>query len=258
MAPAGGFENVSVRSRRHREVKDNLNGTAHPAWIEQMLESHAGVWNAVVHSTPFKHTASGSFPAETWRRVIKDFFCVVEAFPKYMGLTLAKTTWGKTPRDYLARDWLIGNIRVEALHVVWYVDWARGHGISDTDLASHRPSPEVAALHEWLWSIAYRGSLPEAIGAINYAIEGTTGEWSRLVLPAFEALYGSDPAAPQKLAWLSAHAKYDDEHPIEAMEIVKFSTRPEQQADVASAILRSLELFSLGFEACAGSDCASR
>jgi hypothetical protein len=45
-----------------------------------------------------------------------------------------------------------------------------------------RPGAEVGALYQFLWSIAYRGSLSEAFGAINHAIEGVTGEWSRLVL----------------------------------------------------------------------------
>ena len=244
---------LSPRSQRHREVKDSLKATPHPIWIEDLLETLAVPWKAAVHTTAIDRTITGPLPDQTWRRLMKEFFCVVEAFPKYMGLSLAKTTYGQMPRDVLVRDWLIGNIRVEALHVRWYLEWALGHDISTAEITAHRPCPEVAALFEWLWSISYRGSLAESVGAVNYAIEGITGEWCRLVLPAFSKSYGEGSKAPM---WLSAHAMYDDAHPHEALEIVKLATSSSEEIRrVESAICRSLELFARAFEACAGPDC---
>jgi pyrroloquinoline quinone (PQQ) biosynthesis protein C len=164
-----------------------------------------------------------------------------------MGVYLAKTTFGQTPGDHLARDWLIGNIRTEALHAQWYADWAAAHGIGFDELVSHRPCPEAGALYEYLWSVCYRGGLAEAFGAVNYAIEGTTGEWTRLVLPAFQERYGGDADA---LRWLTEHAEYDDAHPREAFELIKLTVRDEaEHARVESAVRRSLELFRRGFDA---------
>jgi pyrroloquinoline quinone (PQQ) biosynthesis protein C len=236
--------------RRHRDTKDNLAATPNPAWIDDMITRQRPAWDGVAACTPFLMTAEGPFPERTWRRIIQEFWCVVEAFPKYMGLTLAKTTYGKSSRDHLVRDWLIGNIRIESMHAGWYLDWARAHDISEAQLFAYRPGPAVAALHDWLFSVAHRGSLAQAIGAINYAIEGTTGVWTRRVYDAFERRYAPGPGAARSIAWLKAHAKYDDMHPIEALEIVKFAARPDDRDEVASGVLRSLELLARGLEAC--------
>ncbi len=237
----------SSRGPRHQQTTQELAPTAHPPWVEEMISDIQPHWNRVLASPLFTATAEGELPVDAWRRTLLDFFCVVEAFPKYLGVTLAKTTFGRYPGDTLARDWLIGNIRVEAAHARWFLDWAAGYGITAGEIAEHRPSPQPAAVHEYLWSIAYRGTLAEAVGAINYAIEGTTGEWSRRVLPAFVRYHG--PGSPA-LTWLEQHAEYDDAHPREALEIVKSAAGPDERDRVRSAVQRSLELFARGFEAC--------
>lgn len=236
------------RTQHHRTVKQELTETPHPGWALTMIDSLRPEWSAVLDSPVFTATARGEFPEEAWRQVMLNFFCVVEAFPKYMGVYLAKTTFGQTPGDHLARDWLIGNIRTEALHAQWFADWAAVHGVGYEDLVSHRPSPEVGALYDYLWSVCYRGTLAEAFGAVNYAIEGTTGEWTRLVLPAFRERYAGDEAA---LRWLVEHAEYDDAHPREAFELIKITAGDDaERAKVESAARRSLELFRRGFDAC--------
>ncbi|MCO5970696.1 TenA family transcriptional regulator [Actinoallomurus soli] len=244
---AGGHSQVPSRTRHHRMVKNELTETPHPAWARSMVDSLRPDWTAVLEAKIFTETVHGPFPEEAWRRILLDFFCVVEAFPKYMGVYLAKTTFGQVPGDHLARDWLIGNIRTEALHAQWYADWAAALGIGFDELVSHRPCPEVGALYEYLWSVCYRGGLAEAFGAVNYAIEGVTGEWTRLVLPAFRDRYGDDAAA---LRWLTEHAEYDDAHPREAFELIKLTVRDgAEHAKVESAVRRSLELFRRAFDA---------
>jgi pyrroloquinoline quinone (PQQ) biosynthesis protein C len=82
---------------------------------------------------------------------------------------------------------------------------------------------------------------------VNYAIEGVTGEWTRLVLPAFRKRYDDDTRA---LRWLVEHAEYDDAHPREAFELIKITVRDDaDRAKVESATRRSLELFRRGFDA---------
>jgi pyrroloquinoline quinone (PQQ) biosynthesis protein C len=243
----GHLSQAPSRTRHHRMVKDELTETPHPAWAQAMVDSVRPDWSAVLEERIFVETAHGPFPDDAWRRILLDFFCIVEAFPKYMGVYLAKTTFGQITGDHLARDWLIGNIRTEALHAQWYAEWAAAHGIGFEELVSHRPCPEVGALYDYLWSVCYRGTLAEAFGAVNYAIEGTTGEWTRIVLPAFRERYGDDEPA---LRWLTEHAEYDDAHPREAFELIKLTVRDEaERAKVESAVRRSLELFSRGFAA---------
>ncbi|MCW2863039.1 MAG: hypothetical protein JWP48_4747 [Actinoallomurus sp.] len=244
---SGSVTRPPSRTQHHRTIRSELTETPHPAWALTMLDSLKSEWTAVLEAPFFTATVQGEFPEEPWRRLLLDFFCVVEAFPKYMGVYLAKTTFGQTPGDYLARDWLIGNIRTEALHAQWYADWVAAHGIGYEELVSHRPGPEVGALYEYLWSICYRGTLAEAFAAVNYAIEGITGEWTELVLPVFRERYGEDV---QALRWLSEHAEYDDAHPREAFELIKITVRDEaEQEKVEAAIRRSLELFRRGIDA---------
>jgi pyrroloquinoline quinone (PQQ) biosynthesis protein C len=235
------------RTQHHRTVKSELTETPHPAWALTMVDALRPDWSAVLEAPLFAETTDGDFPEKAWRRMLLEFFCVVEAFPKYMGVYLAKTTFGQTPGDYLARDWLIGNIRTEALHAQWYADWAAAHDIGYDELVSHRPGPEVGALHEYLWSVCYRGTLAEAFGAVNYAIEGTTGEWTQLVLPVFRKRYPDDTKA---LLWLTEHAEYDDAHPREAFELIKITVGDEAEREkVESATRRSLELFRRAIDA---------
>jgi pyrroloquinoline quinone (PQQ) biosynthesis protein C len=242
-----------VQSAPRSARRDRLAATPHPPWAAEMLERLRPAWGGVLDSPLFTSTQPGALPEDAWRRTILEFFCVVESFPKYMGLTLAKTTFGRSPRDELARTWLIGNIKVEARHAEWYLDWGAGHGISRAEITGYRPHAAVAGLDAWLWAVAYRGTLAEAVGAINYAIEGTTGEWTRHVLPAFTERYDHDKTA---LTWLANHAEYDDEHPVQALEIVKnaLSADGEPAAELVgrteSAIQRSLELFRAGFDYC--------
>ncbi|WP_198653108.1 TenA family transcriptional regulator [Actinocorallia populi] len=238
------------RTQHHRTVKRELSETPHPPWVEDMLGELQPHWDAVTRSPVFTGTVDGGVDDEVWRRVILEFFCVVESFPKYMGVYLGRTTYGKTPGDLLARDWLIGNIRTEALHAQWYIDWGAGLGLTEEEIVGHRPCPEVASLYEFLWSVSYRGSVAEAFGAVNYAIEGTTGDWTRLVMPAFkERLAGREYAT----TWLAEHVEYDDAHPREALELIKLTVRDaDDRAAVKEATRRSLELFRRGFDACAG------
>jgi pyrroloquinoline quinone (PQQ) biosynthesis protein C len=241
------------RTEHHRTVKRELVESDHPAWVVNMIANLQPDQAAVLESPLFEATAHGMFPEGAWRRVVLEFFGVVESFPRYMGAYLARTSFGKRPGDILARDWLIGNIRTEALHAQWFIDWGGGLGVSEEEMMDYRPGPEVTALQEFLWSMAARGTLAEAFGAVNYAIEGSTGEWTRLVMPAFRTHLGDDKYA---LTWLAEHAEYDDAHPREALELIKLTARDEMdQANAEAAVHMSLQLFRRGFDACFANPC---
>jgi pyrroloquinoline quinone (PQQ) biosynthesis protein C len=64
-------------------------------------------------------------------------------------------------------------------------------------------------------------SLPIAIAATNYAIEGVTGEWSSFICSRSAYEEGFAPEVRRKaMKWLRVHAEYDDTHPWEALEII--------------------------------------
>jgi pyrroloquinoline quinone (PQQ) biosynthesis protein C len=53
------------------------------------------------------------------------------------------------------------------------------------------------------------------------------------------------------MAWLDAHATYDDEHPYEAMELIKLCAATEDERDkTLRATRRGLEYYALALDDC--------
>ncbi|MDY7226660.1 TenA family transcriptional regulator [Hyalangium rubrum] len=231
-----------------------LATTPHPEWITAMVETVKTEWEAACWPRLFKETAEGKRPPlRVWQRMLTECFFIVENFPKYMGLSLAKTTYGKRPGDSSARRWLLQNMAVEAKHSEWWLDWAAGTGIDPEQLFNHTPMPEVMELHTYLMELCAKGTLAEGVAASNWAVEGVTGVWTHGVEKHFRE-YAAEGARIDgvSMMWLKAHARYDDAHPHEALEIIKAATNPlsEEPARVTEAARKSLELLAKVWEAC--------
>ena len=79
-----------------------------------------------------------------------------------------------------------------------------------------------------------------AVAATNYAVEGMA---QRISEKALCGLGKNDKIGPKGRWWLEEHAKYDDEHPVQALEIVKRCVaRGESTAAVTEAARTSLTL----------------
>ncbi len=236
--------------------KHPLPVTTHPAWLVRMISTLAEPWQRAAWPRIFAETAEGNLPPlGAWRRVLADFFVIVESFPKYMALSLAKTTYGKRQGDARVRRWLLSNMAVEARHAEWYLDWIEAVGVPPAEVVDHVPCDEVRALHEHLWQSCATGSLAEGIAAANWAIEGVTGVWSRAVAQTFRGYAAQGVRTDGKaMMWLNAHARYDDAHPDEALEALKLNVdddgggRRGDPAAVQAAAERALELFAAGVE----------
>jgi pyrroloquinoline quinone (PQQ) biosynthesis protein C len=202
----------------------------------------------VLNSPLFEATAHGTFPEGAWRRVLLEFFGVVEAFPRYMGAYLARTSFGKRPGDILARDWLIGNIRTEALHAQWFIDCAGALGVTEDEMTRYRPGPEVTALR---WPPAARWPRRSALSTSPLRAPLASGrDWSSR---SSATHIGDDKCA---MMWLEEHAHYDDAHPREALELIKLTVRDEaDQVNTEAAVRTSLQLFRRGFDACFANPC---
>jgi pyrroloquinoline quinone (PQQ) biosynthesis protein C len=169
---------------------------------------------------------------------------VIERFPAYMARSLLKTRYGRSPGDNLARRWLVRNIRVEQNHAEYWLSWAEGAGVPREELLKGVPPGGTEVLADWCEDVSTRDSLTAGIAATNYAVEGATGEWSRLI---FESQSYRESFPPQiragTLRWLQLHAAYDDTHPWEALEIVctLMGTNPalDEVAHVSECIKRS-------------------
>jgi len=214
-------------------------------------------WQRAAWPRLFAETARGDLPPlGAWQRVLSDFFVIIESFPKYMALSLSKTTYGQRAGDSRVRRWLLQNIAVEGRHAEWYLDWLEAVGISADAVVRHTPCDEVRALHDHLWRTCEHGSLAEGIAAANWAIEGVTGIWSRGVAEPFRGYESEGVRIDAKsMMWLNAHARYDDAHPDEALEALKIYVdgaggRRGNPLGVQWAARRALELFAAGVERC--------
>ena len=91
--------------------------------------------------------------------------------------------------------------------------------------------------------------------AANYAIEGVTGDWSALVCSSdrYEQTFADDDRA-KAMKWLKLHAKYDDTHPWEALEIIcaVMGTNPTHRGWnlIRSRVVTSYEYMRLTLDHC--------
>ena len=178
--------------------------------------------DAVASHTLFRRLEDASVTLAQCRKGLLGFYPLVEAFPRYMSLTLAKVGSHDLPRAAEARAWLMNNIRTEAMHAKWWVDWGRPVGLEPADFAAAQPSAAMDAQNHFLFRVATTGTIAEAAAAVNYAVEGATGIWTKTVAPAIPRIgekHGFE-LDRRAMRWLEAHADYDDAHPREALEVV--------------------------------------
>lgn len=236
------------------QYKKKLELTEHHGWAQHFWNELVPWKDSVAKHPLFVEMGEGTLSIERFRRALLNFYPLVENFPKYMALNLAKVRPG-LPGHEESKNWLIDNIKVEQRHAYWYQDWAKGFGISQQELETVRPSAGMDAVNHYLWNIDANGSLAEGIGATNLAIEWATGEWTVSVVNGMEAYAkrGEAEITRHTMAWLRAHASYDDAHPHEAMELIKrLAVTPEDQEKALFATRRGLEYYVLALDDCYG------
>jgi len=182
------------------------------------------------------------------------FYPLIESFPTFLGLILAKVPAGNSDWNNNTRRWLIANISQESEHASWWRRLARKFGVSPVALdTTNYPPAQVDVINNYLWRICTDGSLPEAIAATNFAVEGATGEWTKRVGEGFKRFPHCEEIQLTQvdLEWINAHAHYDDKHPVEALEIVKaYANSDAEQKAASQATKRALEYYALALDAC--------
>lgn len=240
-------------ARRQEDRYGHVELTPHPLWAQQFWDRLVPLKDRIANHVLFAEMAEGNLSLARFRRALLNFYPLVANFPHYMALTLAKTTDTTAPGMLLSRDWLINNIRIEQRHLYWYRDWAIGFGISPAALDTVRPPAAMDAVNHYLWNTNSRGSVEEGLAATNLAIEWATGDWTVSVVKGMRkyAQRGEATIDKRTMAWLRAHAHYDDEHPHEAMELVKqlcVTEAQQQRAFVAAE--RGMEYYLLALDDC--------
>ncbi|MFZ5756479.1 MAG: TenA family transcriptional regulator [Pseudomonadota bacterium] len=248
-------ESSQAAEARHRRADDApaLELTPHPPWAQQFWDNLVPLKDRIARHPLFMEMAAGNLSLERFRRALLNFYPLVANFPHYMGLNLARAHRTSEPGVLATRDWLIQNIRIEQRHLYWYRDWAKGFGITDEELDHVRPPAAMDAVNYYLWHMNERGSLAEGIAATNIAIEWATGDWTVSVVKGMRAYAqrGDARIDRRSMAWLRAHAHYDDAHPHEAMELVKqLCTTEAAQHAAFLAAERGMAYYLLALDDC--------
>lgn len=228
---------------------------SYPQWAHDMVGSCAEARERVAQHELFHRMRDAELSDEQLYTFFVGVWPVIEQFPQYMALNLLKVQYGRTRGHDLARKYLIRNIRVEQNHADHWVEWSLASGLERNDLLYGEVPLESHALSHWCWHTCERDALAAAMAATNYAIEGVTGDWSALVCSddRYENLFPVQ-ARTKAMKWLKLHAKYDDTHPWEALEIICsiMGTRPSPRgySMVRNGVLTSFEYMRLTLDHC--------
>ena len=237
-----------------KQDESNLIISSHNVWSQKFWDDLTPFKDRISAHPFFVNMASGQLSVKSFRFALLNFYPLVAHFPSFMGLALGKATQFSEAGVTETRDWLIQNIKVEERHLNWYRDWAAGFGISVEELDSVKPPVAMNAVNHFLWNINTRGSLCESLAATNLAIEWATGDWSSKVYEGINAYTVHTEVAINKrtIAWLRAHAHYDDIHPYEAMELIKrlCEAKPEMQERAFNAAKEGLAYYEMALDAC--------
>lgn len=231
-----------------------LEITPHNEWSQAFWDQLSPIKERISRHPFFVRFASGQLTPECVRYALLNFYPLVACFPSYMALNLAKATDFHLPGVTDTRTWLIQNIKVEERHLFWYQDWAIGFGLSVEQLDQVCPPPAMNAVNHFLWSTNHRCSLAEGLAATNLAIEWATSDWTVQVYKGIKN-YMNHPDIlinRKTVAWLRAHAHYDDVHPYEAMELIKrlCDHDPQLQQKALHAAEQGLAYYELALNAC--------
>lgn len=221
----------------------------HPQWVDSLHGYIKPYWDELLEGEFVDSVSTAKLTVPEMRGWILQLFPFIHAFPKFLAEALIKV------EDDYSRSFLIDNIRVEKAHAEHWIWMGQGFGLTREemiDLAEGgRPVlRDVQSLTDWLWYINTKGSLAEAVAATSFAIEGITGDMARKAANGFDSYRGQPGVEmnPKTYKWMHEHARYDDEHPKIALEIVqRYATTERIQTRVMFAAKRSLQLLNLAF-----------
>src|SRR5207247_6191241 len=170
------------------------------------------------------------------------FYPIIRDFPQWLQVLLDRS-------PALARDFVTDNSRGERrLDAMWR---AMGDGFNVPKKRFQEPEamlPETKKFHAYLTDMCRNAEFGTAVAATNYAVEGVAQKISE---KALRGLAKNEKIGPRGRWWLEEHAKYDDEHPIHALEIIKDCVKrgPDSPQAVSDAALESLDLMRHAMEA---------
>ena len=208
--------------------------TAHPNWVADLDAALAPSREAILETPVIVAASENQLIDGEIQNFLVAFYPIIRDFPQWLQLLL-----DRSPDE--GKAFFQDNIRVEKRHdAMWR---AMGDAFDVPRDRFHLPepmNPEVSAFHGYLTHMCRSAAFGAAVSATNYAVEGVAQKISE---KALRGLAKNEKIGPRGRWWLEEHAKYDDEHPIHALEIMKGCVqRGEAPQPITEAALQSLSL----------------
>jgi pyrroloquinoline quinone (PQQ) biosynthesis protein C len=208
--------------------------TPHPPWVADLDAALDPSREAILDTPVIIDASENQLVDGRIQNFLVAFYPIIRDFPQWLQVLL-----DRSPED--GKAFFRDNIRVEKRHDAMWRAMGDGFNVPKERFAVPEPMiPEVTAFHGYLTDMCRRAAFGPAVSATNYAVEGVAQKISE---KALRGLAKNEKIGPRGRWWLEEHAKYDDEHPIQALEIIKNCvTRGDAPHAVTESALKSLDL----------------
>jgi len=217
--------------------------TPHPSWVADLDATLEPSRQAILDTPVIVDASENQLIDGQIQNFLVGFYPIIRDFPQWL-----QTLLDRSPA--MGREFFTDNIRVERRHDAMWRAMGDGFNVHKKRFREPEPMiPEVTKFHAYLTDMCRNAEFGQAVSATNYAVEGVAQKISE---KALRGLAKNEKIGPRGRWWLEEHAKYDDEHPIHALEIIKDcvkrggSDTPEKVTHVA---LESLSLMKFSMEA---------
>jgi pyrroloquinoline quinone (PQQ) biosynthesis protein C len=215
--------------------------TPHPSWVADLDAALEPSRQAILDTPVIVDASENRLKDGRIQNFLVAFYPIIRDFTQWLQVLLDRS-------PEMGREFFTDNIRVERRHdAMWR---AMGDGFNVPKHRFKDPEPMIPAVrdfHDYLTHMCREGAFGPAVSATNYAVEGVAQKISE---KALRGLAKNEKIGPRGRWWLEEHAKYDDEHPIHALEIIKDCVRrgPDDPDSVTEAALKSLGLMREAME----------
>lgn len=209
--------------------------TLHPPWVADLDELLTPLEQRILDLPVVANAAIDSLDNEAAQNFCVDFYPLIRDFPGWLEVLLKRSP---PEGQRFFRD----NMRVERRHDALWRAMGDGFGVPEERFDQvATPITAVQEFHDFLTEIGANGPFASAVAATNYAVEGVA---QKIASRALWGLRHNRQLGPRGRWWLEEHAKYDDEHPKQALEVIKICvSRGEDEIEsIKQAASRSLEL----------------
>ena len=214
----------------------------HPQWVEQLDTELEPLRRRILQLDVVVHSSENRLDERGIRNFVVEFYPIVRDFPGWL-----ETLLERSPEDGL--PFFRENLRVERKHAMMWQAMGEGFGVPLARFTeTEQGNDAVQEFHAYLTRMCARETFASAVAATNYAVEGVAQGISE---KALEGLQHHPKLGERGRWWLEEHAKYDDEHPVMALELIKqcVSRGEDEPERIAAASSRSLELMHRAMDA---------